>query len=171
MRSDRRLYAAAGALVLAAASACSSAPPPAPQAESVDAPAPPAITSPEVTTISAVPEAAENLKRGGRQAADEWYVGTLRAADVTDSRQSLLDLRSEVCSMLDARTSAANLLRALGDRGYPDPEQQGVILASAMTSYCPDASVAIPVTALDGVSVDTEIPTDETSPVLPPEEP
>lgn len=169
MRPERTLGAAAG-LVLVAASACSGPVPEAPVAPSQDAPSPPSISTPEVTTISAVPEAARTLREGGRQVAEEWYIGTLKAADVTAPRRSLLTLREEVCAMLDTRIAAANLLRALSERGYPDPEQQGVILASAMTSYCPEAEVTIPVTALDGVTVDTEV-SEETPPVLPPEGP
>lgn len=125
----------------------------------MEAPPPPAIVTPEVTTISAVPEAASNLRDGGREAAEEWYIGTLKAAGVTSSRQTLLDLRVDVCSMLDSGASATNLIRGISDLGYTDPEQHGVILAASMTSYCPESDLVIPAQALDGVSVETDVET------------
>lgn len=158
-RQSKALLTAVAGILVTAASACSTqtaAPEP---PSTADAPPPPAIVTPEVTTITAIPEAAANLREGGSQASEEWYIGTLKAADVTSSRQTLLDLRVDVCSMLDSGTSAANLLRGMATLGYSDPEQQGVILAASMTSYCPESSLTIPVQALDGVSVETDVET------------
>lgn len=80
---------------------------------------------------------SDQLAQQGEKAQDDWFIANLLQSGVDIDRDTALDEREKVCSMLKSGSTAGDVAQEFPK--YTD-EQMGVFIASSMISHCADAS-------------------------------